>query len=599
VVAAAFAVFGELRGLPGRIERLPSWDPAAHGMDGIMLADALRAFSPARFFHAIYLMSYWPPVFPLLEAPAFLLGGYEYHVARDLVSLLFAATIIAAYWAGTWLDDRVGVVIGLLAALLTATCFFFQLYAGMVMAEIPSALFFLTSVGTYLAYRRLGSARSLALHCLSLDLLFFTKYNNGVIFFIALGLYQAVTDATGRSALLRTLREYWRSRAWRRPYPLFVAVYLAFLAAIQLTGGWELELGGKRVFLKTVGNPVYILVVLTLLRWLVWRRDLGRAALGLYRRLGEPYRSFVKLVLLPIAVWMVNPNNLRTFFLVMVNEAPTEKTPLGEWLLFYPRVFVEHYVRQPWLAAAIVLAAAAPLLFWRRLAPAGRFLYVLLGLGTALCVCHQNQSPRYIFPLVPLLFLLAAAGVAWPLRRLAAAWRDRVVLVGVVAAGIAFAVVVRAFPTAALTTAFAGKATDPALAQVLGKICTDTAAGDSKATVLGFWDELNPSLVQWHCRKPPFNIPYDNLPVTPNRLGLDFYAPDFDAFLARDDIRTIFVATYRTDPPQEYLMHYRNAWLLPLIQRLPTDPRFEVASTFELEQPWYRLVTYRRKLSPD
>lgn len=47
--------------------RLPFWDIANHGHDGVLLSDALRRLDPVDFLVRVHGMSLWPPVMPLLE----------------------------------------------------------------------------------------------------------------------------------------------------------------------------------------------------------------------------------------------------------------------------------------------------------------------------------------------------------------------------------------------------------------------------------------------------------------------------------------------------------------------------------------------------
>ena len=80
--------------------RLPQWDMAKYGVSGLRLARALHDVDPLSFLRHVNGLDVWPPVFPLLEVPVFLVTGPGYASARGLVSVLFATAIIAAFWAG-------------------------------------------------------------------------------------------------------------------------------------------------------------------------------------------------------------------------------------------------------------------------------------------------------------------------------------------------------------------------------------------------------------------------------------------------------------------------------------------------------------------
>src|SRR5262249_34412350 len=138
-----------LAAIAGGSERLPRWDEAKHGLDGVVLAEAARGLSPLAFLERVYGMAYWPPGYPLLEFPAFVLFGYRYEGARLLMSVVFAASLGAIYLAGTALHRGRGVLIGMAAALLAASSPFYELYGTIVMLELPGALFTLLALYAY------------------------------------------------------------------------------------------------------------------------------------------------------------------------------------------------------------------------------------------------------------------------------------------------------------------------------------------------------------------------------------------------------------------------------------------------------------------
>ncbi len=83
VAGATARVALEIAALSVTSARLPRWDMAEHGYDGVALAAALHAGEPLRFVAEIHRMSLWPPLFPLMECPVFLLCGYDVSVALD------------------------------------------------------------------------------------------------------------------------------------------------------------------------------------------------------------------------------------------------------------------------------------------------------------------------------------------------------------------------------------------------------------------------------------------------------------------------------------------------------------------------------------
>jgi hypothetical protein len=335
------------------------------------------------------------------------------------------------------------------------------------------------------------------------------------------------------------------------------------------------------------------LIVLALLRWMTLRKDEGRYLLGLAKRLPDPYQSYLRWVALPIAVWMVNPNNLRTFFLVVTNEAPEEKPGLLSTLSYYPKVILDDYVGSHSLGIAVFLLAAAPVLWIRQLSRGQKFLYLFGALSLFLCAIHQNQSPRYVFPLVPLIFLAAAFALTRPLAFLSRQNK-------LVAASLLGVAVVAAFwqygrATEGPARLFEQKTSEPSVGTVVDFLCDQAKGSTGESALIGFWDELPPGVVQWRCRQALHDVPLDQIPKTPNRMGLDYYAPNFAKFLAEKELQQVFIARYKTDPPQDYLMHYRNQWLLPLVETLEKDERFAKVAERTFTSPWYQVTVYKRR----
>jgi len=74
--------------------RLPQWDMAKYGVSGLRLARALQDTDLLAFLRHLNGLDVWPPVFPLLEVPVFLLAGPGYASARGLVATLFVMAIV-------------------------------------------------------------------------------------------------------------------------------------------------------------------------------------------------------------------------------------------------------------------------------------------------------------------------------------------------------------------------------------------------------------------------------------------------------------------------------------------------------------------------
>jgi len=105
--------------------RLPQWDMAKYGVSGLRLARALQDIDLLAFLRHLNGLDVWPPVFPLLEVPVFLLAGPGYASARGLVATLFVMAIVAGFWSGLQSHCRLGFAVGALAHPYKQPRFFF------------------------------------------------------------------------------------------------------------------------------------------------------------------------------------------------------------------------------------------------------------------------------------------------------------------------------------------------------------------------------------------------------------------------------------------------------------------------------------------
>lgn len=97
VLALALSLYLRLRTETVASGRMPLWDMAAHAVDGIRLAEHARQAHSTAFILEINRMSLWPPVFPLLSFPVFLLFGYDYQVANSWMNALSFLSLLACF----------------------------------------------------------------------------------------------------------------------------------------------------------------------------------------------------------------------------------------------------------------------------------------------------------------------------------------------------------------------------------------------------------------------------------------------------------------------------------------------------------------------
>jgi 4-amino-4-deoxy-L-arabinose transferase-like glycosyltransferase len=154
---------------------------AKHGLAGLSLAQAMRQFDLVEFVTELNAMSTWPPAFPLLEAPFFLLFGDDYATPRCLVSVIHVVLIVAAIWAGWSVFPRRGLAVGGLTGMLLAVSPMVLVYSALVMLEVPGTTLLLLALASYLAAIDQPSKLRWRLAFLSATTLFFCKYNYGLI----------------------------------------------------------------------------------------------------------------------------------------------------------------------------------------------------------------------------------------------------------------------------------------------------------------------------------------------------------------------------------------------------------------------------------
>ena len=238
LAVAVFRVATPVMALAIGSSRLPQWDMAKYGVSGLRLARALQDFDPLAFLRHLNGLEVWPPVFPLLETPVFLFAGPGYASARGLVAVLFAATIVAAFWSGLQSHRRFGLVVGALTAALVATSPMAQVFATVVMLEIPGTLFLLLAVGLYLRSLETDRARDFTLACVAATTLFFCKYNYGLIWVLPI-MANELLRAHGPSGLQPTETLKRLGAALRRPWPALLVVGLLVAAIIEIAGPWR------------------------------------------------------------------------------------------------------------------------------------------------------------------------------------------------------------------------------------------------------------------------------------------------------------------------------------------------------------------------
>ncbi|MEW6363539.1 MAG: hypothetical protein AB1714_02750 [Acidobacteriota bacterium] len=581
---------------------LPSWDMAVHGYEGVRLAQAIKAGQLLEFLYLVDRQSLWPPVFPLLECPAFVAAGYDYAVPRALVSVLFSICVLVAYWAGTQLDDDNGQIIGVTAASMMCMSPIFLEYGTLTMLEVPGALLLLLAVGFYFRHGRNGETRSATAACLAGVTLFFCKYNYGVFFLFAL----LANELSRRMGSLGGVR--WRHHAsivvrrWLKPFPLFITALIIVIIAIQMTGGWILTIGGWKLSIRGVANPIYVLLVSTLI-WLVHRYRKNSVGFKKHLERMRPIeKRILAVVVVPILIWMIDPRHLRDFVGFMTNRSSGIPMFSQENLLFYPRAFLSEYSPGQIVGLVVLSMGIAALLHFRRADIRLRFLLIAEAFAILGSISHPFKEARFFFMAAPILWLGCGVTLASALRYATQNMRAtarRLILLGVsIAIAMTSTVGIPAQGPIAdrLDRDMPPRNISPVLDQI-ARIAEST----NGSVLLGTWNWFSPALVAWHCRirfpeMPGHSIPKDISDLT------DDQSPEgvADAISSTGGIVKILIL-HPIPPAQAWFTSFmrENGWLEPVGDAIMRDPRFDLRESKRFPKAGYELLVFRKIVRGD
>ncbi len=298
-------------------DALPKWDMARYGAAGARLAHAVKDLDPLDFARAVGGLDLWGPVFPLIEAAAFVPFGPTYRTANAEMVVLLVLTVLAGFWAGRQVAGVGGDLAGALVAAAVAMSPAFQLFGTLVMLEVPGALLLFLAVGSYARSLRSDAPRDFTLACLAAVLLFFLKFNYGLAWLVPFVVAEAWLASGSLAALRFEAATRLRSIDWRRPWRIFLLAYAAGLVAIALFGGRVNDPSGQASRSISLGTPLYILYILVLGRAAIWPRRSWTRLKAWYATAGTRAQTFGVVVLLPIAVWMLAPSHARGFVRVL------------------------------------------------------------------------------------------------------------------------------------------------------------------------------------------------------------------------------------------------------------------------------------------
>jgi hypothetical protein len=488
----------ELRRFATSAPELPLWDEAKYGLDGARLAAAIERLDVPHAAALVYGLDVWPPLFPVLESSVFLAAGNGFAVARELVAVMFVLLVAATFWAGREIAPESPPVAAIAAALVIASPFV-QLFAVQAMLEVPGMLLYVLSFAAYARFLRLGGRRWIVATGVLSAALFFVKYNYGLLWLAPLLANEAWIACGGARAALGRGVGVVRRIDPRRPFTLFVLLYLAALAVIAMTGGGTLRVGGAAVSVTGIGNPLAVLIAIVLVRALMRPRRAGRRFRAWERGVAERNRVLLWTAGVPIAIWLLLPPHLRGFVDFVENRSAGPPIASLEGLLFYPRVFVVEYHAARWLGTVAGLLALGAIVR-RRETPAPRTTLLAVLIALLALTLHPYKEPRFLLIAAPVLWLAAAWNAATLAE--AALAKLRVPRAGssgglAIAAAIAVLGLLAAAPSpspslrASFSRYTVGADARPMLDHVV-----DVAAR-RPTLVLGTWNQASPALIEW------------------------------------------------------------------------------------------------------
>ncbi len=542
---------------------LPRWDMAKYGAAASRLQRAVEELDPLRYLSEIHQLSSWPFVLPWVESWVFLLFGNSFSNARCLMVVLFGLTCASALHLAWRLSENPtqAMLLTLWTGLLVISSPMLHLYGVLNMLEMPGAFGTVLALVVYLrVLKDPWRASSWWLLAAVSGLLFFLKYNYGLIWLLSLGLAESRRRAgSWCRACSRGLE-----MLWHRPFggwQIFVGGVVVALVLLRLGGGGEVSLGPLRLRATSIGNPVYGLLLLTVGRHGLWPRQ-RRLWRHRWRGWSRSSRQLALGLGLPILIWMLLPPHCKDFFGFVENRSSGLPWWSFESLGFYGRVLATDYLRWPLLLWPILLLAAWKC--WRLAAATGpwRIVSLVVMVNGAALLAHPYKLPRFALTLWIPLVLLAGGGMfdlAALLRRrlfraprFAPQSRWRSVLASRSMVGLSALLLLLwvrgSLPLPAdgetLPRRFASQTVDPAQLPLLDHILQRAAASEETA-LLGTWNLFSPSLVEWRQAQVPRFAQAKLLMGRPllrrlgrrqwpaQVLGLELWAPAWRADLAR------------------------------------------------------------------
>lgn len=362
------------------------WDPAAHAFYGVKIAVDIKSLNVLSLIKDTNDQVLWPPLHSYLQAPFMLTFGTEFR-SSFLCSLAFYALFFVS---ATFLFQEIGISFCGWCVLMSfvATSPIYAGYGCLPMIEIFGATFIAFTISLYL--------RKSKHFPLALMMLFFLKYN--YCLYVAASVL--VFEIAKRSSQFR-IHDLRNAVTYVSSFGIFVFGYLLFLLVILVTGGFKI--GSLSV--SGIGNPLTILVWIVLIRS-VLKKDIVKY----WTKIRESgWTSFV----VPIFVWMLIPvpNRFRTMVDFAINKplSGLSITDFG-YYSFYATKLSLFFSNNAALIVCLLGAIVTTIAF--RNTEKIKSLALQFCVPFLLLTLNQNKGERQLIPVVFLLWVLIAGGVA-------------------------------------------------------------------------------------------------------------------------------------------------------------------------------------------
>ncbi len=568
---------------------------ASHGYNGVELVEAVKDLDFISFLVHINGMGVWPPIFPIMEFPVFLIFGYDYSVARAFISILFAFCILAIFLVGSEFENSKGILVGAISVALMSLSPFCQLFGVLVMLEIPGTLLLLIAVLFYIKYVKTDSSKYLKLTCIFTIVLFFCKYNYGIMWIIPL----VINEAWRESLLSREnikngfskLIQFGRNKPF---FATFLIMYICFLLSIIISGGFIWHIAGQKISVTSLGNPVFFLIIILIILFLIKPKRNIALVRNIWQPLVLKYRLFVLIVVLPIFIWMLVPTHIKGFFNFVQNRSSGIPFFSGENLLFYFRTFVEQYSTSEVIGLIVLALSIIPLFFLNKYLPQNRIIYLVLAIGLIVSVLHSYKAPRFFFTVVPFVWLACALSITNILQFISSRLKlnklSSVIYPLLTFVCLAFVSFI-GIDSKRLEAKFINYTVSENIRPVLD-IISNTVENSKGTVILGHWNRLSPALVRWHSRISIPDIEESSLSLEPKSrthprfLDMLFETPDVEKILVLD------LPINKTKYARQF--YSETLWLHAIKSAIADDSRFSIDKEHIFPESGYRLIVYHK-----